>query len=589
MKYIIKISAILISSAIFFGCDGFLDRYPYDEVSSQTVYTSAELAESAVVGAYSNLMYDYTSADISRLNWDAFAGVIDPSKEAIYSDYEYLIGTIQPNDGSFLTYWKRFYEGINRANDVINNIDGVADMKESLKAQRTAECKFIRAYYYYRLNSLWRGVPVYLENLAPTEYTRPRETQERVWDIIIADLTDCINCESLPDKYASNSADFGRITKGAAYALRGKVYMWKKMWPEAESDLRNVGACGYSLLTGKPYADLFKLANEKSDEMVFSIGMENISGQGNAFSRSYGCWQVAGKGGNGTFFMNTNFVDTYEFADGRPFNWDTVIPGYSSMTPRARSVYFLRNGLTDNEIKTMTDYGADMTKYLPTGNEERILQAYNSRDPRLAATVITPYSVYTGGFYGKAEDYTSRWPFRAEQAPSYDVRTKSNSYMLYSIRKYVAVGLECTDELYNPVDIPVIRYASVLLDLAEALNEQGSTSEAVPFINDVRERAGVALLNSGPAYLAVSDAGDMRVRIQNERRWELACEEQLYYDELRQGTWKEFKFDLCKGHHEVWGTPVYEYDWGGDAFELWPLPSSETEKNTNLLQNDGWL
>ena len=581
--YLIPIVSVLLS-----GCNDFLDRFPYDEVSSNTVYTSPTLAESAVIGAYSNIAYDYTSADLDRINWDAFAGVIDPHYDVFYSNYTYLNGNARPNNGIFSTYWKRLYEGINRANDVISNIGGVAGMDEDLKARRIAECRFLRAWHYYRLNCLWGGVPVYDRNLAPSEYTRGRSTQNQVWDFIIEDLTRCIETESLPDKYASSSADFGRITKGAAYALRGKVYMWKKMWAEAEADLRQVALCGYGLLK-KDYANVFKLANETSDEIIFSARMEEQSGYGNAFSRSYGSWQVAGKGGNNTFFMNQKFVDSYQTADGKDFDWDDWLPDYSSLTPEQRSVYFLRDGMTATEIDKMAAYGADMSRYLPSGNESRLLAAFNARDPRLLATVITPYSKYSGGFYGSAKEYTRRWPFRDDNDTWCDIKTKANTNFFYTIRKFVTVGLECTNETFNPVDVPIIRYAEVLIDLAETMCEQNRLDEAVGYLNQVRERAGIGLYNSGDPELAVTDVQDLRNRIYNERRWELACEEVLYYDELRQGTWKSFRFSEGNGLCEPWGTPAYLDQWGGNEYELWPIPSSEAEMNRNLEQNPGWM
>lgn len=85
---------------------------------------------------------------------------MDPQEGIVNLDYNYLFGTLQPNNSMFQTYWKRFYEGINRANDVIENIGRVPDMSDATKAKRIAECKFLRAYHYYRLNALWRGVPI---------------------------------------------------------------------------------------------------------------------------------------------------------------------------------------------------------------------------------------------------------------------------------------------------------------------------------------------------------------------------------------------------------------------------------------------
>ena len=588
MKHISKILLASLCIGVMAGCDGFLDRYPYDEVSSNTVYTSADMAEAAVVGAYSNILYDYVSADLGRLNWDAFAGVIDPYYDCFYSNYSYMNGNIQPNNSCFLTYWKRLYEGVNRANDVINNISSVPDMSDDLKARRIAECKFLRAYHYYKLNAIWGGVPWYDTNLAPSEYTKARCTQEEMWGHIIDDLTDCINTESLPDKYASSSSDFGRVSKGAAYALRGKVYMWLKQWDLAESDLKEVGTAGYKLLQ-KPYEDVFKVANETSDEIVFSSRMVELSGYGNAFSRSYGSWQVAGKGGNNTFYMNQQFVDSYPCANGKEFNWDDFISGYNDMGQKARSVYFLRDGMTDSEKSSMSSYGADMTKYLDSGNEARLNSMYDARDPRLLATVIVPNSTYVGGFYSTATSYTRRWPFRGEQAPINDIKTKANTNFFYAIRKFVVVGLECTNETFNPTDIPIIRYAQVLIDLAEAINEQGRTAEAAALLNQVRSRAGVAEYNSGPAWLVLTDKNDCREKIYKERRWELAGEEVLYYDELRQGTWKDFRFAEGNGLCEPWGTPSYLNSWGGDEYLHWPIPEQECEKNSNLKQNEGWL
>lgn len=581
MKKIFKAIILTMGVIAASGCEDFLNRYPYDQVSTNTVYKSAQMAESAVVGAYSNLLYDYVSADLSRINWDVFAGVIDPYYDNYYSNYLYLNGNVQTNASIFLTYWKRLYEGVSRSNEIITNIGVVPDMSEELKARRIAECKFIRAYHYYKLNALWGGVAIYKTNLASEEYNKPRATADEVWDFIIEDLTDCINCESLPDIYASASADFGRITKGAAYALRGKVYMWKEMWEEAEADLKKVTELGYGLLQ-KPYADVFKLANETSNEIIFSARMVEVSGWGNAFSRSYGCWHVAGKGGNNSFYMSRQFVDSYQNADGTDFNWDEEIAGYSDMTPEQRSVYFLRNGMTEAEKSAMESYGADMSKYLPNGNEERIKAIYAKRDPRLLATVITPYSTYNGGFSGTATDYTRRWPFRKDEAPEYDIKTKSNTNFYYTIRKFVVEGMDCLNETFNPVDIPIIRYAGVLIDLAEAINNQNRPAEAVALLNQVRSRAGVG------AYPASISTQDLKEKIKWERRWELALEEVLYYDEIRQGTVKEFRFAEGSGLAEPWGTTSYKVQWGGDAYNLWPVPSKEVEM-AGLKQNDGWL
>lgn len=583
----LKISILGAGLLSLISCNDFLDRYPYSENNSSTMFSSATLAESVVTGVYSNLLYDYNSTSRSVLNWDSFSSVMDPQEGIVNLDYNYLFGTLQPNNSMFLTYWKRLYEGVNRANDVIENIGRVPDMSDATKAKRIAECKFLRAYHYYRLNALWRGVPYYDRNLAPDEYRLGRSSEEEIWRHVVQDCTDCIQCSEIPDRYVAGNSDYGRVTKGAAYALRGKAYMWLKQYDLAEVDFGEVGDCGYDLYTG-PYESLFTETNEKCEEMVFSVQMVEEEGQGNAFSNNYGNYCTVGYG-KYQHYLNVNFIDSFEEIDGKPFSWDDYFPGYSSMTPEARSVYFLRNGLTDTEKTAMNTYGADMSKYDASGNEARLRAAYENRDPRLAAIAITPYSTYDGGASGSVVTYTSRYPYRDWQAPSLDLRYGNNAYMLYPIRKFVTKGREYTNIGYNPVDVPIIRYADVLLSLAEAVNEQGRWQEAVSYVNRVRNRAGVALLNApGNTNTKVSGVEEMRVRIRNEKKWELACEEQLYFEELRWGTWKTDKFVAKNGLQNVWGAPVYTYIWGGDAYLKWAIPQSEVEKNTNIKQNEGW-
>ena len=581
-----KIYLLFIAFIVLTACEDFLGRRPYDKVSSETAFESAILAENVVNGVYSNLIYDYVTIDAARVNWDAFSSVMDPTNSLCTSKYNYLTGKIQTNNSLFLTYWKRYYEGINRANDVINNIHRVPDMTDEHKAKRIAECRFLRAYHYYRLNCLWRGVPIYLENLAPAEYTKPRSSEEDVWQLIIDDCTAAIECESLPGKIDKGSSDYGRITKGAAYTLRGKVYMWMKEYALAEADFKKVGELGYALYTGD-YANLFKEANERCDEMIFSAQMVAKSGNGNCFSYIYGSYCTTGFG-NSELLLNTNFVNSYEEKDGKPFDWNNYIPGYNEMSPKERSVYFLRNNMSDTEISQMSTYGAKMSEYDATGNEARIKAAYANRDPRLAATAITPYAEYKGGASGAEVVYTMRYPYRNWEAPQLDLRGSQTNQMLYMIRKFVTVGRESTNIQYNPIDAPIFRYADVLLSLAEAINEQGRHAEAMQYVNQVRSRAGVQLLGTNE-YTQVLNKEQMAERIRNEKKWELACEEQLYYEELRWETWKKEKFAKDNGLQQVWGDPVYTYSWGGEEYWKWPIPSTEKEKNNNLQQNDGWL
>ena len=260
------------------------------------------------------------------------------------------------------------------------------------------------------------------------------------------------------------------------------------------------------------------------------------------------------------------------------------------MDQAKRSVYFLRDGMTDAEKAKMAEDGADLSKYLADGNEARIRTAYESRDPRLMATIITPYAEYFGANGATAYTYTLRWPYRGfDTADPFDLKTDTNNRYYYLFRKFVAEGAsEIPNREYSPIDIPIIRYADVVLSLAECLNEQGKTDEAIEWVNKVRARAGVALLNSNQ-YTQVSGQDNMRERIRNERRWEFAGEGVNFFDEMRWKTWHETKFKSGAGLKQIWGSMQASYTWGGDYLYNWAIPKSEIQMNTNLTQNNGWI
>lgn len=588
----IRIKYITIFIALLFlgNCQSdLLDTKPYDEIGSEGMWENENLVNLGVNGVYNALRYPFVGKERWTLDNDGFVAMDRDRTSWIMGSSTFKSGVITAGDGLFRKYWEQHYEGVHRSNDALSNLEKGVPVSDEKAARLIAEMKFLRAYFYFNLNQVFKGVPVYLEPVPSDEVNRPRETEAAVWKVVIDDLTDCINESNLPDTYPKGDSNIGRATKAAAYSLRGKAYLYMKEYKNAEDDFRKVSTLGPTLFQGK-YSDLFKEANEDHPEMIFSVQNIAIPGLGSITQKYLGTPLSLGFGWN-TYMPHVDYVESFENADGSPFNWDDYLPGYSTMTPAERTVFFLRDNLTADQFTSFEEKGADMSLYLPNGNEARLKAAYENRDPRLTATIITPYSTYVGQTSSTEHEYTLRWPYVGYDAREpFDLKTDTNNKYYYLFRKWVYEGTDLDGRDYGPIDMPLIRYADVLLMMAEAINEQGFKTEAVDLVNQVRERAGAALLqttnSSLPTYVAGQD--DLRDRIRNERRWEMPVEGINLFDEIRWKTWKEKKFYEGNGAKEIWGSKSYNFSWKGDYMYVWPIPRVEIERNSALKQNPGW-
>lgn len=596
MKKIYSFVAILLLIGTLSSCrSDLLDTYPYDSVASGNMWTTDGLTDQGVTGVYQTLKLEQGGNGYDLYQYDLLGGGstcrVNEAKSPL------VLGTATAGSGVFATVWKIFYEGIHRANDAITNIPLKSPSSEEKKARYVAECKFLRAYFYYRLNQLYKGVPVYLEPVDAEEANRGRETEEAVWEMIISDLTDCINEPNLPNKYNAGDGNYGHVTKGAAYTLRGKVYMYMKQWDKAIADFEAVGKCGYSLFQGS-YKELFKERNEQCDEMIFSIQNAAVDGYGShtqfycGTRSSYGsCWEH--------YVVSTALVDEYENIDGTKFDWDDIVPGYDSLSDNAREAVFIRDDATPEELEAAKNRGADLSLYLGEGNESRIRKAYENRDPRLLETVITPYSTYLGSYEERDVPVVKRWPYRGPSTETGDLQETQTTFFFYNHRKFVYEGAsETLSRTYGPTDEPIFRYADVVLNLAEAMAEKGeSLNTIVELINSVRTRAKdsqgrslKSLQTTDPSSATfVGDYQNVIERIRYERRMEFVNEGVNYFDELRWGTWKESKFGPAAGCKQIWGTNTIDYVYGGNHYTTWPVPLTEVQKNSNLAPTEGWI
>lgn len=502
-----------------------------------------------------------------------------------------LTANATPSSNIFSYAWGSLYEGISRANDAITNIPLKSPYDTATKAKYVAEAKFLRAYFYFRLAELFQNVPIYLQPTVYNQFTKPASSRDSVWMQVIQDLTDAINTSALPNYYAQSSPNAGRVTKGAAYALRGEVYMWQQKWSQAIADFQAVQSMSfYSLYTGSgdsSYKMLFKAAQNNCPEMIFE--QQNIDAPNNAGgSTEFYCGTRSSYGSCWDWYSPSNIlINLYENQDGSQFNWDNVIPGYNEMTPAQREVFFIRNGATSAELSAAQARGAQVSLYDPVNNQARIQAAFANRDRRLQYTVITPYSNYLGNPINNVPTtYTWTWPYRGGT----DIQSDKITLGMYFYRKFVYESIEGSNRQQVPINYPVIRYADVLLQWAEALNEsQGPSQQALDLINPIRNRAGLPPLTlAGTGPNVVAGQADLKERIRNERRVEFALEGVDYFDELRWGTWLQLKMSSTNSAQTPWGTTLAPYTLQGSYITTWPIPASVIQINSNLAKTPGW-
>ena len=557
-----------------------LDYVPADQLSGGTFWQTEEHARQAAVGLYSAVRQPWCfglefTFDMCTDLADGTTPWADVSRGTSFAS----------NSGGVQNHWQYLYELVHRSNTVIRNA-ATMPISQTTIDQVTGEAKFLRAMAYFRMLNCWGGVPYYDETCDINEQfatlDAPRSTADDIRRHIIDDLTEAI--AKLPVQWPSE--DYGRATKGAAYALRGKVYLFNREWEKAAADFEEIvydkgNQYGYAL--HPDYEELFRLYNgRRSSEMIFSI--QSIDGN----TAGYALDIVSYFGNKSTMRLiasnsivpSTTLADMYENLDGSRFDWDDVFPGFNDGDSQFRRR--LMCVAINQESTAITD--------LLECDTTRVMDAYRLRDPRLAWNIITPYSHYLGTDAGSAPMDKQFVLADASKggAPMEAAAFIRNSegWNSYFWRKWIPTGnLDGYWGEYNrtPYEFPLIRLGDVLLMLAEAYNESGETDKAVAELNKIRARVGMPLLNSGAEWLAVSTREDMAQRIRNERAYELAGEGQRYWDLRRWGMLES----TVRNATDIFGDLMYQRAYQ-PRHETWPIPLVEMERNRNLEQNPGW-
>lgn len=576
----IKNIAALIIIAIMTGACESLDYTPGDQMSGQTFWRTEEHARQAAVGLYAAMKADWCFG--LEFTFDMCSDIADgttPWADISRGD------SFTSNSSGVQNHWQYLYELVHRCNTVLRDVAEMPISQETID-RVTGEAKFLRAMAYFRMLNCWGGVPYYDETCDINEQfanlNAPRSSAEEIRLHIIADLTDAIG--KLPVSW--DTSDLGRATKGAAYALRGKVYLFNKQWDEAVADFEEIvynktNNYGYSL--HPDYNELFRLYNgNHSPEMIFSI--QSIDGNTAGYALN-----IVGYFGNKSTMRliasncivpSTTLVDMYENLDGSPFNWDALFPGFNEGDSQLRRKY-MSVAINQSSTEVTSTLDCDTSK---------VMDAYRLRDPRLCLNVITPYSHYLGTDAGSTpmdKQFVLADPSKGG-APMEAMAFIRNSegWNSYFWRKWIPTGnLDGYWGEYNrtPYEFPLIRLGDVILMLAEAYNESGATDKAIAEVNKIRSRVGMPGLNSGPAWLTVRGKDDMAERIRRERAFELAGEGQRYWDLRRWGMLEQ----SVKNATDIFGDLMYVRNYQS-RHELWPIPLVEFERNLNLVQNQGW-
>jgi hypothetical protein len=499
MKYSISI----IAAAMLFlagACKkDFLDKSDPTRLASEGFYKNTAEINQALSGCYSQLQAIINGQWLfNELITDNTTVDFNPSDRGQADRVEaFEYWTVNASNVNNTQLYNQYYNAIYNINTALLKLQNTA-IPDSAKKVVEGQLKFLRGYHYFELTQYYGDVILILEpfNDPAKAYDYARVPVAEVYMQIEKDLTEAAGM--LPDRY--NAQNIGRITKGAAISLLGKVYLTEKKYTEAINTLNGVLTLGYTLVPD--YADNFNPARKNGPESIFEI---QYSG-----SNTLGEW--------------SNFI--YTFA---PRLSGAAITGYAQSNPSGYNI--------------------------PTKD---IIAAYESGDARKAASIGMNYT------------------------------RPSTSEVIPYIKKYAHAHATFgrTDNNW-----PVLRYADVLLMLAEAINEsQGPTAEAYNYLNQVRQRAGLVAVSglSQPAF---------RDKVLHERRIELAFENWRWFDLKRTKTPAELAAFLNayaaaeKANPTVsrQGIPFSAFDYIFQPTEvLYPIPANEILINKSLPQNSGY-
>ena len=518
--------ATLVSAGLY-GCDDFLEKAsePKGTLDEETLANKAGV-EGSLIAAYRAL--DWTNGvggnwGSAASNWvwgsvtsdDAYKGS-EASDQPNINDLEAYHWATGDAEIYLNEKWRAVYEGVVRTNAALRLLKQVQTEKPGEITETDAkgiegEAKFLRAHFHFEAWRMWGNVPYYREE--DTDFRKPNLQSAAVVTEILADLDAAI--AALPT--TPRNAQIGRATQWTAKAYKGRVQVYAGQFPAALTTLREVRS-------GGPYALEASFDRVWTGFQDFANGKETIL----AFQASANDGEPNGN--------NANYGERLNFPhSGSPFG----CCGFHQPSQNLINYFAVdANGLP--VALSNPNWNAPNANFT-AGNPQAV-------DPRLDWTVGrdgVPYKDWGA--------HASGWI----RAPSYGGP--------YSAKKNVhekASGAESTvgwvPTQLNSVNIHILRYADLLLLLAEAEVEAGSLENARTIVNEIRNRAAVrvqgpgtdratmavpindsritwATYRIGPYTSPFANQAEARERVRAERRLELAMEGHRFFDLQRWG------------------------------------------------------
>ncbi|SFB31783.1 RagB/SusD family nutrient uptake outer membrane protein [Algoriphagus aquimarinus] len=542
INYIYRYISCILLSSVLFSCVDQLDKSPLDSFDNATFWSNEGNAELALTGVYrGGIVQNGTSVNPS--NWWAYDGLLfmEFASDNAYdrrgdnSAFHRLSnGTLTSSINILNSYWSSSYKNIANCNFFLENVDQVP-MDDLKKERMKSEVRFLRAAQYYYMSQFWGSVPLVEKTLSPAEANSVKKASKaEIVAFVMKEFGEIV--DYLPSHAGLPSAQRGRVTQQTVLAFTGRLQLSEKKFSEAAKTYAEIIEMGENIID-PDYAGLFLKTNENSDEIIFSTQyIDNLAANGmlqHFFPAIAGGWHL--------FNPLGSMVEAYDFTDGSKFSFDS--PQYD---PKNVS---------------------------------------KNRDPRLKASVLFDGSTFKGTYVTHPDSSSS---------PDQLGAGKQTTQTGFGLKKFADESFSGNLTNYGG-NLPIIRYAEILLSYLEAKLEAGQAitqADLDQTINKVRARASVGM----PA-ITTTDPSALREILRKERRVELAFEGIRYWDLLRWDIAKEVlnadfygasfpgaKKQRLKGGQadskSRWYVTSRKFRDGVD--NTWPIPQSEVNINPSL-------